>query len=114
MVIASIPKLIGMLYALIAFLILLYLLYTDKYTKKIGYLFFILSILMGFLVFAPMFPYQFQMLIIGNTKQLGGPLSVVILSLVLFLILTLVFGRIFCGFICSSSFCSCSSACSSL
>ena len=100
MVIASIPKLAGMIYALIAFPILLYLLYSNKYTKKIGYLFFILSILMGFLVFAPMFPYQFQMLIIGNTNQLGGPLPIVILSLVLFIILTLVFGRIFCGFIC--------------
>ncbi|HDS45945.1 MAG TPA: 4Fe-4S binding protein [Methanomicrobia archaeon] len=55
---------------------------------------------MGFLVFVPLFLYQFQMLITGNTNQHGGPLPIVILSLILFFILTLVFGRIFLGFIC--------------
>jgi ferredoxin-type protein NapH len=100
MVIESIPKIAGIAYALIASFILFSLFYYDKYNKNIGYLFLIISITMGFLVFAPMFPYQFQMLILGTTRQLGGPLPVVIVTLVVFVILTLIFGRLFCGFIC--------------
>jgi ferredoxin-type protein NapH len=100
MVIESIPKIAGIAYALIASFILFSLFYYDKYNKNIGYLFLISSITMGFLVFAPMFPYQFQLLILGTTRQLGGPLPVVIVTLVVFVILTLIFGRLFCGFIC--------------
>jgi ferredoxin-type protein NapH len=100
MVIENIPKIAGIAYALIASFILFSLFYYDKYTKNIGYLFFIISITMGFLVFAPMFPYQFQMLVLGKIQQLGGPFPVVVITLVLFIILTLIFGRLFCGFIC--------------
>jgi ferredoxin-type protein NapH len=99
-VVEGIPKIGGILYALIAFFILVYLFRYDKYSTKTGYLFFVISILLGFLVFAPMFPYQFQLLILGTTRQLGGPLPVVIVTLVVFVILTLIFGRLFCGFIC--------------
>jgi polyferredoxin len=100
MVVENIPKMVGMIYAIIALFILAYLFHKDKFDRKIGYLFLILSTLMGFLIFSPMFPNQLQILLLGNVKQLGAPLPLAILGLVLFIILTFVFGRIFCGYLC--------------
>lgn len=100
MVVENIPKMIGMIYAITALFILAYLFHKDKFNQKIGYLFLIASTLMGFLVFAPMFPNQLQILLLGNVKQLGAPLPLAILGLVLFIVLTFVFGRIFCGYLC--------------
>jgi len=100
MILENIPKMVGMIYAIIALFIIVYLFHKDKFNRKIGYLFFTISTLMGFLVFAPMFPNQLQILLLGNVKQLGAPIQIAILVLVLFIILTFVFGRIFCGYLC--------------
>jgi len=100
MILENIPKMVGMIYAIIVLLFLAYLFHKDRFNKKIGYLFLTISALMGFLVFAPMFPNQLQILLLGNVKQLGAPLPVAILGLVIFVILTFVFGRIFCGYLC--------------
>ncbi len=100
MILENIPKMFGMIYAIIVLFILAYLFHKDKFNKKIGYLFFTISSLMGFLVFAPMFPNQLQILLLGNVKQLGAPLPIAILGVVIFVILTFVFGRIFCGYLC--------------
>ena len=100
MILENIPKMVGMIYAIIALLILAYLFHKDKFNQKIGYLFLIISALMGFLIFSPMFPNQLQILLLGNVKQLGAPLPLAILGLVFFVILTFVFGRIFCGYLC--------------
>jgi len=100
MIFENIPKMVGMIYAIIALFILAYLFHKDKFNRKIGYLFLIISALMGFMVFSPMFPNQLQVLLLGNVKQLGAPLPLAILGLVLFIILTFIFGRIFCGYLC--------------
>ncbi len=100
MILENIPKMAGMIYAIIALFILAYLFHKDKFNRKIGYLFLIISALMGFLIFSPMFPNQLQVLLLGNVKQLGAPLPLAILGLVLFVILTFVLGRIFCGYLC--------------
>jgi len=100
MIFENVPKMVGMIYAIIALLILAYLFHKDKFNQKIGYLFLTISALMGFLVFSPMFPNQLQVILLGNVKQLGAPLPIAILGLVIFVILTFVFGRIFCGYLC--------------
>lgn len=100
MIVDNIPKMVGMIYALVSLFILVYLFHSDKFNRKIGYLFLIISTAMGFLVFAPMFPNQFQVLVLGNIKQLGAPVQIVLLGLILFIILTFIFGRIFCGYLC--------------
>jgi len=100
MVVENIPKMFGMIYAIISLFILAYLFHKDKFNQKIKYLFLTISALMGFLVFAPMFPNQLQVLLLGNIEQLGAPLPLAILGLVLFIFLTFVFGRIFCGYLC--------------
>jgi len=100
MVVESVPKMVGMVYAIAAVLILTYLFYKDKFNRKIGYLFIIITTIMGFLVFAPMFPNQLQLLVLGNTKQLGAPIPIAIIGILLFIVLTFVFGRMFCGYLC--------------
>ena len=100
MILENIPKIVGMIYAIIALFIIVYLFHKDKFNRKIGYLFFTISALMGFLVFAPMFPNQLQILLLGNVKQLGAPIQIALIGIVLFIILTFVFGRLFCGYLC--------------
>lgn len=100
MVIESIPKFVGMAYAIVATIMIVFLLRRGKFSRRKGYLFLIVSTLFGFLVFAPMLPYQFQVVVLGNTKQLGVPLPLAIVVLVAFIVLALLFGRAFCGYVC--------------
>ncbi|MDY6893782.1 MAG: 4Fe-4S binding protein [Chloroflexota bacterium] len=100
MVIESIPKVVGMAYAIVATLVIVLLLRSGRFNKRIGYLFLGVSALLGFLVFAPMLPYQFQSVLLGNTAQLGVPIAAAIAVLALFVVLSFVFGRVFCGYVC--------------
>ncbi len=76
MVIASIPKMVGFIYELIMIFVIAYLWYAKKWNQKTGWLLLAISALMGFLVFAPVAPYQFQQLVLGNPDNLGTPLIV--------------------------------------
>jgi polyferredoxin len=100
MIFENIPRLVGMLYAISALVILVYFFYSGRFSRLFGYVFLGVSALMGFLIFAPMFPNQFQVLLLGDVNQLGAPLQIALLGLVVFIILTVVFGRIFCGYLC--------------
>ena len=100
MILENVPKLIGMVYAIISLFILFYLFRKDKFNKKIGILFLVVSASMGFLIFSPMFPYQFQSLALGDFGQLGAPIPMVLLGFAIFIILTFIFGRFFCGYLC--------------
>ncbi|HEY90707.1 MAG TPA: 4Fe-4S binding protein [Dehalococcoidia bacterium] len=100
MVIESIPKIAGMAYALIATILVSMLLRRGKFSKKLGYAFLVVSTLFGFLVFAPMLPLQFQTVILGNVKQLGVPLALAIIVLIVFIVLVFISGRAFCGYVC--------------
>ena len=100
MVIDSIPSFVGMIYAIIATVIVITLFRKGKFSKRKGYIFLIISTLFGFLVFAPMLPLQLQTVILGNTKQLQVPIVLAIGVLVVFVVLTFIFGRAFCGYVC--------------
>ena len=100
MVIESIPKTVGMGYAIVALIMLVLLFLRGKFNRRIGYLFLVVSTVFGFLVFAPMLPNQLQALLLGTTKQIGGPIPLAIAMLVLFIVVAFVFGRIFCGYVC--------------
>ncbi|MFO8009907.1 MAG: 4Fe-4S binding protein [Dehalococcoidia bacterium] len=94
------PKEIGMIYAILAVVILGYLLYRGKLNSKLGYLFLVISATLGFLIFAPMLPNQMQVLLTGKTKQLDVPVAIAGLVLGVFVMLTLLLGRAFCGYVC--------------
>jgi len=100
MVVEVIPKAAGFVYGLLAFAALAWLWYSDRFTRRRAVPFLIASVFFGFLVFAPVFPYQFQALVLGDTAALGSPLPVALAGLLAFIVLTLVFGRIVCGQVC--------------
>ena len=100
MIFESAPRAIGLIWAAATVLILAYLFKTGRFHSRIGYLFLAGSAAMGFLIFAPMFPNQIQMLALGKSKGLGGPVVLVGMGLVIFIVLSFVFGRLFCGYAC--------------
>ncbi len=100
MVIESIPKMAGMVYAIVATLLLVVLLRTGRFNKSTGYVILFISTAFGFLVFAPMLPNQFQLLLLGNTGQLGGPVALAVIMLIVFVVMAFAFGRSFCGHVC--------------
>lgn len=100
MILENVPRVVGMIYAVAAFAILAYLFKTDRFTRRIGYVFLAISAAMGFLVFTPMLPSQFQVLLLGDIDALGVPLAGVLVGLSGILLLTMLFGRLFCGYLC--------------
>lgn len=100
MVVESIPKAAGFIYGIIAFAALAWLWYSGRFTRRRALPFLAASVFFGFLVFAPVFPYQFQLLVLRDAAALGSPLPMAIVGLLAFIALTLVFGRIICGQVC--------------
>jgi len=99
-VIEVVPKVAGMAYAVAATIAVVVLFRTGRFNMKIGYLLLALSTAFGFLVFAPMLPYQFQAFLLGNAGRLGVPVAMAAAVLLLFIVLAFVFGRAFCGYVC--------------
>ena len=94
------PKFIGFAYAFIVVFILAYL-WNKKYiSRKQTIPILILSTALGFLIFAPMTPHNFQSLILKDMTGLGGPLLIATVGMSAMLVISLIFGRIFCGHIC--------------
>ncbi len=100
MVIDSIPKFVGMAYAIVATIMIVMMFRRGKFSMRIGYVFLVVSTLVGLLVFAPMLPLQFQTVLLGNTGQLGVPIAFAIIVLIAFVVLSFAFGRAFCGHVC--------------
>jgi ferredoxin-type protein NapH len=99
-VIDSIPKAVGMVFAILVSFLVVGLLLKGKFNRRIGLVLLTASTLMGFLVFAPMLPNQFQVLLLGKTKQLGVPVPLAGAVLALFVAMAFVTGRSFCGYAC--------------
>ena len=100
MVVESIPKSVGMGFAVLVSLVVAVLLLRGKFNRRIGLVLAAAAALMGFLVFAPMLPNQFQSLLLGKTKQLGVPVALAGAVLGLFAVMAFVLGRSFCGYAC--------------
>jgi ferredoxin-type protein NapH len=100
MVFEQIPRMVGFLYGFIIIILAAYLWYSGHWKQKAGWLLLIISVLLGFLIFAPVMPYQFEQLVLGNEQAMGGPVIAGVIGLLVLIILTLIFGRFFCGYIC--------------
>jgi ferredoxin-type protein NapH len=100
MVVDFIPKAVGFGYAIIVFFLLVFLWYTKHITRKRAIIFLIISTALGFLIFAPVAPWQFMLLVLRDTRGLGAPLQAVGFALLFILGFALLFGRVFCGHIC--------------
>lgn len=100
MVVESIPKAVGFIYGLLAFVTLIWLWHSGRFTRQRAMPFLVISVLLGFLVFAPVYPYQLQMVVLGDTVALGSPIPAALGALLVFIALALIFGRIICGQVC--------------
>lgn len=95
-----IPRAAGFAYAVLVIFALAILWYTGKINRKKAFIFLLISTALGFLIFAPVAPHNFQQLLLRDVTALGASLQVAAAGLFLLLLLSLVFGRIFCGHIC--------------
>lgn len=100
MVVESIPQPVGFIYGSLAFVTLIGLWYSGRFTRRRAMPFLIASALFGFLVFAPVFPYQLQLVVIRDTVTLGSPVPMALGALLTFVVLALIVGRIICGQVC--------------
>ena len=95
----NIPNLVGISYAIIAILIISFLQYQGHFSRKIGIIFLGISTILGFLIFAPMLPLNFQNLFVQNVGK-GQILPLMIVGILIIVALTFIFGRVFCGYAC--------------
>jgi polyferredoxin len=91
---------VGFIYAFIMIFVIAYLWYTKKWQQKIGWLLLAISALMGFFIFTPMAPYQFQQLVLSTTQELSASFIIGGIGLSVVLLLSLLLGRFFCGYLC--------------
>ncbi|NMB77593.1 MAG: 4Fe-4S binding protein [Methanomicrobiales archaeon] len=96
----SLIRPLGFFYAIILILVLTYLWYSGRWKQRAGILLLLISAALGFLIFSPVAPHQFQELMVRNTASLGVTLMVAAISLFIIFLLTLVSGRFFCGYFC--------------
>ena len=100
MVVDQIPKFIGFVYALVMVVVCAFLWHSGRWNRKTGYVFLAITLGFGFLILAPIMPYQFQMLVLRDVKRIGGPLIAAVVGLIDVLALSLFFGRFYCGYFC--------------
>jgi polyferredoxin len=100
MVVSRIPQIAGLIYAFIALPVIAWLWYKGKMSQQIAYLFLGITVILGFLIFSPMVPHQFQQAVIGGGPGPGTPLPMVLSLMLVFIVLTFVAGRIFCALLC--------------
>ncbi|NLX46841.1 MAG: 4Fe-4S binding protein [Euryarchaeota archaeon] len=89
---------LGIIYTAIMLPLVSYLLCKGKLNKQLGWLVLILSSLMGFAFFAPLFPWQLQLLMMGKIPAANLPMVLLVSTVVI--LSSLLVGRVFCGHIC--------------
>lgn len=100
MQLSAILKPVGFLYALVMIVVLTYLWYSGRWRQKAGWIILLVSSALGFLIFSPVAPHQFQELMVRDVQGLGVSLIIAAIGLSVFIILTFLFGRFFCGYLC--------------
>ena len=93
-------QMLGIVWAVAGAAVVAYLLATGRLTRKVGYLFVLISILLGFLIFSPMAPLGFQEALAGAGKGVYAPLLFLAVILAVFVVIALITGRVFCGYLC--------------
>ena len=96
----QIPKAIGFMYALVMIGVIAYLWYSGTMATETRLAAPCHFSILGFLIFAPVAPWQFQQLVLRDVEGLGGPLIVGVIGLSVVFVLTFLFGRFFCGYLC--------------
>lgn len=98
--ILSLLPILGFVYALLLAPALVLLWRSGRMTRRRGLPLLVVAAILGFVAFAPMAPYQLQLIIAGDNTVLGALLPVILGGLSVFFVAALVGGRTFCGHLC--------------
>jgi ferredoxin-type protein NapH len=103
-------QVIGIVYAIISIFIGAWLWHTGRFDKKVQFFFLFLTAFLGFLIFSPMLPVQFQDALVrivsgtspgaGAGAESGPAVTAVLLGVIFMIILAFIFSRHFCGYLC--------------
>lgn len=91
---------VGIAYGILCVLIGAFLWKTGRFTKPVKYILLLVTILLGFAIFSPMLPHNFQQLILRAEGYVGFALMGAAVGMAVFFLLTFLFGRHFCGYLC--------------
>ncbi len=94
--------LIGIVYAITISIVSAYLWTTGRFSARVRYLLLIITIILGFAIFSPMIPHQFQTIIerLADGERIGIILFSGVIGLGILTLLAALFGRHFCGYLC--------------
>jgi ferredoxin-type protein NapH len=90
----------GNLYGLVMVFVIAYLWYSGRWNQKAGLAVLFISAALGFLIFSPVMPYQFEQIALRNEAALQAPVAVAAAGFTITLVIVFVFGRFFCGYLC--------------
>jgi len=93
-------RFIGFLYALVFFFVLFVLWYTKRWRRWQGVALLVITVTLGFLIFSPIIPWQFQQLVLRDVQGIGGPIGIAVIGILTMLALSFLFGRFYCGYLC--------------
>jgi polyferredoxin len=96
----NVTSVIGLVWAVVSIVVIFILLKKKKLNRYIGIGALLISTFLGFFLFSPMIPLQFQDMISNEPIGKGPMLIVPILALIFIILSTAYFGRIFCGYSC--------------
>jgi polyferredoxin len=91
---------IGIAYGILFIFIGAFLWRTGRFSRPVKFILLLVTILMGFAVFSPMIPHNFQQLILRSDAYVGFALVGAAAGMAVFFLLTFLFGRHFCGYLC--------------
>ena len=91
---------IGLIYAVLLVVVAALLWRTGRFSRWVRYALLLLTVLLGFAIFSPMLPHQFQQLVVRAGTPIGVGLSGAVAVIGLLLLLTFLFDRHFCGYLC--------------
>jgi len=94
--------LIGIVYAITFSIICAYLWAVGRFSGRIRYVLLILTIILGFAIFSPMIPHQFQTIVdrLADGERIGTTVFSGIIGLGILTVLAALFSRHFCGYLC--------------
>lgn len=91
---------IGLVYAVLLVVVAALLWRTGRFSRRVRYALLLLTVLLGFAIFSPMLPHQFQQLVLRAGTPIGAGLLGAVGAIGLLLLLGFLFGRHFCGYLC--------------
>jgi polyferredoxin len=91
---------VGLVYAVVLVLVSAWLWRTGRFSRPVGYGLLLLTVLLGFAIFSPMLPHQFQTPLLQLGGSIGAGIAGVVAAIALLIVLSFLVGRQFCGSLC--------------